>query len=165
MVRRLLALLPALLLSACAGYQVGPQIPGRHGLAQAIDRFEAAAAWHNWPLILESFYLPEHAEEVKRAFGGDAGKWFKAGGLAALAGTEIGQAYRICPLAFREKHFSARFQPHFVVYYRIQKEPCVDLLSGEEPPALAAGQMEWGYETEGRRWVHLRPLAKNSAKP
>ncbi|MBI3127961.1 MAG: hypothetical protein HYZ11_10180 [Candidatus Tectomicrobia bacterium] len=166
MPRRALLLLPALLLAACAGLEVGPQVPGRQGLARALDRIESAAAWGNWPLVLQSFYLPEHAEEVKRAFGGDASKWFRAGGeLGTLAAGEAGRGPRICPLAFREKHFSPRFEPHYVVYYRIQMEPCAELLSGEAPPALAAGQMEWGFEIEARRWVHLRALGKDSAKP
>lgn len=160
MVRRLLGFLPVLLLSACTAYPMGPQIPGRRGLALAMEQLEIAAAWNNWPLLLDAFYLPEHAEEVKRAFGGDAAKWFRAGGgaVGALADGELGQVRHICPLAFREKHFSPRFEPHYVVYYRIQKEPCQELLSGEAPPALAAGQMEWGYEAAGQRWVHLRPL-------
>ena len=163
MIRRLLVLLPALLLSACTAYPAGPQIPGRRGLALAMERFGAATAWQDWPLLLDAFYLPEHAEEVKRAYGGDIAKWFQAGKEVGTLAGELGQARRICPLAFREKYYSLRFEPHFVVYYRVQKEPCEGLLSGEAPPALATGQMEWGYEVEGRRWVHLRPL--NGAQP
>ena len=163
MIRRL-GLLPVLLLAACTAYPIGPQIPGRRGLALAMEQLEAAAAWRNWPLLLDAFYLPEHAEEVKRAYGGDIAKWFRAGTeVGALGAGELGQGPRICPLAFREKYYSSRFEPHFVVYYRVQKEPCEGLLSGEASPPLATGQMEWGFETENNRWVHLRPL--NGAPP
>ncbi|MEK6711825.1 MAG: hypothetical protein AABZ64_14730 [Nitrospinota bacterium] len=166
MIRRcVLGLLPALLLASCTAYPVGPQLPGRRGLSLAMEQLESAVAWHNWPLVLESFYLPEHAEEAKKAFGGDTARWFRAGGaLGPLAGGEAGQPRRICPLAFREKHFSARFDPHYVVYYRVQEEPCEGLLSGEAPPALSTGQMEWGFETQAQRWVHLRPLDEAPAQ-
>lgn len=162
--RLLLGLLPAFLLASCAAIAAGPQIPGRRGLALALEQFESAAAWRSWPLVIEAFYLPEHAEEAKKSYGGDLARWFQAGrAVGALAGGELGQPRRICPLAFREKHHSPRFDPHFVVYYRIQEPPCEGLLSGETPPALTEGQMEWGFETAGRRWVHLRPL--NSPGP
>ena len=164
MARRLLGLLPVLLLAACTAYPAGPQIPGRRGLTLAMERLETAAAWRDWPLVLDAFYLPEHAEEVTRASGGDIGEWFRAGKeVGSLGAGEFGRSRRVCPLAFREKHYSPRFEPHFVVYYRVQKEPCEGLLSGEAPPALATGQMEWGFEIENNRWVHLRPL--NGAPP
>lgn len=165
MARRLLGLLPALLLAACTAYPAGPQIPGRRGLTLAMERLETATAWRDWPLVLDAFYLPEHAEEVKRAYSGDIGEWFRAGKeMGSLGAGDLGRSRRVCPLAFREKHYSPRFEPHFVVYFRVQEEPCGELLSGEAPPALAIGQMEWGYETVGRRWVHLRPLAEAASR-
>ncbi len=137
---------------------VGPQIPGRRGLEIAIGHFTAAARWRNWPVLLDVFYLREHASEMKRDFDGDPARWFRASRLgAALTKGDIGDPRYICLLSQRTKHVSPRFDPHYVAYYRLQARPC-----REGEPALkeilAEGRMEWGYERKNRRWVHLRPL-------
>ena len=158
--RRLaLALLAASLLSGCGALPLGePQIPGARGLLQALARFQDAARWKNWPYLLEGFYLPDHAKEVRERFGGDAGRWFGAGMGGALLVKENGNARRrLCVLALREKRISPRFSPHFVVYYRVQRESCEEPFDGL-PRGASDGRMEWGYEVKERRWVHLRPV-------
>jgi len=125
----------------------------------ALEQFEAAARWRNWPVLLDFYYLPEHAREVARRFAGDPERWFRAWPSgAALAGGAVGEERHLCVLALRGKRVSPRFDPHYVVYYRVQDEPCGELPDGDAPRALAEGQMEWGYEPKERRWVHLRPL-------
>ena len=137
---------------------VGPQVPGREGLLTMLSYFETGTKWRNWSVMLETFYLPDHASEVKKSFGSDLRKWFRSDrATAALTSGEIGTLRHLCVLALREKHFSPRFEPHYVVYYRVQKEPCQPELNSPVK-GLDEGQMEWGFETKQRRWVHLRSL-------
>ncbi len=153
------ALLAAFGLTACLPLlETGPQAPGRPGLMRALDRFELAARWSLWGYILENFYLPEHAKDMRKLFKGDADGWFRAGLKGAALGIEEGDPRpRICVLAMREKHVSPRFEPHFVVYYRVQRTPCADRAE-VFPKGTVEGQMEWGFEVKQRRWVHLRPV-------
>lgn len=155
--RPVVLLAAALFLVSCLQLlESGPQIPGRRGLSRALDRFELAARWRNWPYLLEAFYLPEHAAEVRSAYEGDAGRWFRAVFGGALS-AEDEPPPRLCVLAVREKRISPRFDPHFAVYYRIQRHPCQDPLA-RIPKGAVEGQMDWGYEVKERRWVHLRPV-------
>ena len=137
---------------------IGSQIPGRSGLMMTLRQFETGVKWRNWPTMLEAFYLPDHAEEAKRIYGSDLGKWFRSDeATAALTSGEVGDPRYFCVLAFRTKRLSTRFEPHYVVYYRVQKDSCRKQLEFP-PPGLAEGQMEWGFEVKQRRWIHLRSL-------
>ncbi|MBT4430282.1 MAG: hypothetical protein HOC91_07190 [Nitrospinaceae bacterium] len=149
----------ALLVSGCTQSLIGDnQIPGREGLLMTLTQFETGTNWRNWNTLLEAFYLPDHAEEVKKNFGSDLKKWFRSDqATSALTSGEVGDVRNLCILAMREKHLSPRFEPHFVVYYRVQVESCHKQKNGPVE-LLAEGQMEWGFETKQNRWVHLRSL-------
>lgn len=149
----------ALSVSGCTEPLIGEnQIPGRQGLLMTLTQFETGTKWRNWNTLLEAFYLPDHVEEVKKTYGSDLKKWFRSDqATSALTSGEVGEVRNLCILAMREKHLSPRFEPHFVVYYRVQVEPCQTQMNGPVK-LLAEGQMEWGFETKQNRWVHLRSL-------
>lgn len=151
-------LLFSLALSGCVEFiETGPQSPGKTGLFQALERFELAARWQNWPYLQERFYLPEHRKEVETAYGGDSARWFReAFGGQPFSGGITGPWKRLCVLALRERHVSSRFEPHYVVYYRIQDRCHPN--GAEMPQGAFEGRMEWGFELKERRWVHLRPV-------
>lgn len=158
-VRWLYATVLLAFLVACTGPPIfGPQIPGPRGLALALEGFQDQARLHNWLFLFEGYYLPEHDKEVHNEFNGDLGRWFQADPVVkALTGGEIGDNRVLCMLALREKRVSPRFEPHYVVYYRVQEGPCDPALN-PKPKIFAQGHMDWGYEVKSRRWVHLRPL-------
>ena len=109
-------------------------------------------------MLLESYYLSDHADEAKKAYKNDLMRWFLADKFtAAVFGDSSKKPRFTCILAMREKHFSPNFDPHFVVYYRIQKTLCQDeqiFPSG----IITEGLMEWGFDTKKKRWIHLRKL-------
>ena len=148
-----------LFVSGCTESLVGDkQILGRDGLLVTLTQFETGIKWRNWNALLEAFYLQDHVEEVRNTYGSDLRKWFRSDqATSALTSGEVGDARNLCILAMREKHLSPRFEPHFVVYYRVQVESCQKQKSGQVK-TLAEGQMEWGFETKQNRWVHLRSL-------
>jgi hypothetical protein len=155
----ILALSAALALSACTGPgPFGPESSGRDGLIRTLDRFEAGTKWRNWYSLLDAFYLKDHADEVRKKFGSDLEKWFLSDrATAALLSGKFGAPRHLCVLALRVKHLSPSFSPHFMVYYRVQKESCREQIDARVK-ALAEGRMEWGYQRKQRRWVHLRSL-------
>ncbi len=152
-------LVVVLALSGCTeSLLVGPQIPGRQGVMNMLNQFEIGTKWRDWKAMLDAFYLPDHVNEVKKKFGSDLGKWFRSDrATAALTNGEIGEVRRLCVLALREKRISPRYDPHYVVYYRVQAEPCRSQIDSPSP-GIAEGRMEWGFETKQLRWVHLRSL-------
>ena len=134
------------------------QVPGSRGLLATLQQYETGVKWKNWPVLLETYYLSDHVEEARKKFGNDLQKWFLADKFTASIFVQNTNKPRYtCILALREKNFSPNFDPHFVVYFRIQKVPCQEefAFSGN---ILAEGQMEWGFETKERRWIHLRKL-------
>ncbi|MDP7168847.1 MAG: hypothetical protein QF701_13995 [Nitrospinota bacterium] len=154
-----MVLAAALSLSGCTeSLLIGPQVPGRGGLLNMLHQFEIGTKWRDWTAMLDAFYLPDHANEVKKKFGSDLRKWFRSDrATAALTTGEIGEVRRLCVLALREKRLSPRYDPHYVVYYRVHVEPCRSQIDSPTP-GIAEGQMEWGFETKQSRWVHLRSL-------
>ncbi len=149
----------AFVLSACTGAGwIDFQTPSRRGLLTTLQHFETGVRLQNWPLLMESYYLSDHAGEAKKTYGNDLKRWFLADKLIAdILGNSSGQPRFFCILALREKHFSPNFEPHFVVYYRIQKTSCREQLDSFFG-VIAEGRMEWGFETKQRRWIHLRKL-------
>ncbi|MDA0999779.1 MAG: hypothetical protein O2807_04570 [bacterium] len=148
----------AFALSGCLEFlESGPQTPGRAGLFHEIQRFELAAQWKNWPYLLESFYLPEHRKEMDTIYDGDPARWFREGfGGQSLSGGIDEPDKQLCVLALRERHVTPRFEPHYVVYYRIQDRCHPN--GAELPKGAVEGRMEWGFEVKERRWVHLRAV-------
>ncbi len=146
-------------LSACTeAIFVGGQVPGRSGLAKTLQHYETGVKWMNWPMLMESYYLPDHAAEAKKVYKKDLMRWFLADKFTAAVFRDNSKSPRFtCILAMREKHLSPNFEPHFVVYYRVQKTLCQEqqiLPSG----IITEGQMEWGFDTKKKRWIHLRQL-------
>jgi hypothetical protein len=154
-----LLVLLALALSACTESIGGiTQVPGSRGLLATLEQYETGVKWKNWSILLENYYLSDHVEEARKKFGNDLQKWFLADKFTASIFVRNAPKLRYtCILALREKHFSSKFEPHFVVYYRIQKIPCQEDVAFSDN-ILAEGQMEWGFETKEKRWVHLRKL-------
>jgi len=125
---------------------------------KTLQLFEAGVKWKNWPLLMESYYLPDHADEAKKAYKNDLNRWFLADKFTAAVYGEGSKKPRFtCILAMRETHFSPKFDPHFVVYYRIQKTRCQE---GQILPTgiITEGQIEWGFDKKKKRWIHLRQL-------
>lgn len=146
-------------LSACTGPGLlDTPVPGRSGLLNTLDRFEKNVHWKNWSFLMEAHYLPDHAKEAREKFGNDLNRWFLADKFtAAISGKRPEEPQYTCILALREKHVSPNFEPHFVVYYRIQGIPCQEELK-PSTPIVVEGQMDWGFDVKDRRWVHLRQL-------
>ncbi len=149
----------AFALSACTeAVLIDWQVAGRGGLLATLQHYETGVKWRNWSVLMESYYLSDHASEAKGTYKNNLEKWFLADKFAAsIFGGDSKNPRFTCILALREKHFSPNFEPHFVVYYRVQKTSCQEgeiLSSG----IIAEGQMEWGFDTKRRRWIHLRKL-------
>ena len=149
----------AFFLSACVeAVFVDWQIPGRNGLVKTLQLFETGVKWKTWPLLLESYYLSDHADEAKKSYKNDLMRWFLADKFTAAVFGDGSKKPRVtCILAMREKHFSPNFKPHFVVYYRIQKTLCQEEQIFPSS-IITEGQMEWGFDTKKKRWIHLRKL-------
>ena len=149
----------AFILSACTeSILVDMQVPGRSGLVKTLQFFETGVKWKNWSVLMESYYLPDHADEAKKTYKNDLIRWFLADKFTAAVYGEGSKKPRVaCILAMRETHFSPKFDPHFVVYYRIQETPCHE---GRILPSgiITEGQMEWGFDKKRKRWIHLRQL-------
>jgi len=154
----MLSFLSVVVLGCTASLFIGPQVPSRSGLLIVLRHFETNAKWQNWSLMLEMYYLSDHVDEMKRSYSNNLKNWFRANKVtASLISSATGPTRHFCVLALRFKRLSPRYDPHYVVYYRVQKDSCQEQPNSPSR-VLAEGRMEWGFEIKQQRWIHLRAL-------
>ena len=109
-------------------------------------------------LVLETFYVDEHAEQITKKYDNNVSKWLKDNEASRLImEVSLLENSFFCPIAYRRKSASKRFSPRYMIYYNLQSMSC-NYINSKDAVIFHSGQMEWGYESNKKRWIHLRKL-------
>lgn len=146
------------LASCMTNYSMSPQLESINGLSMHLKFFEETVIRKEYSLLLETFYVQEHAEQVNNKYANNISKWLKKNEVSKffMNGSFIQKRF-FCPLAYRRKNVSKRFSPQYIIYYNFQSMPCL-YINTKDAGVFHYGQMEWGYEYKKKRWIHLRKL-------
>ena len=132
--------------------------PSINSLSKSLRYYQKTIIAEKYSLLLETFYLKEHLEQLNNTYSNNMRKWLEKNEVSKfLINTSSTEKIFFCPLAYRRKNISDRFSPQFIVYYNLQSMPCI-YINSKDASIYLSGQMEWGYEYKRKRWIHLRKL-------
>ena len=132
--------------------------PSINGLSKSLRFYQKMIYAEEYVFLLETFYLKEHQEQINNRYENNLLKWLEKREVSkSLINSSSAVKKYLCPSAYRRKNISYRFSPEYMIYYRLQSNPCI-YINSKDNVIYHSGQMEWGYETKNKRWIHLRKL-------